>query len=76
MSALKKAIAAVGGVSAAATICDVSSRAIYKWLSAEALPRTEYTGETTYAHKLAKAAGGAFTAEWLLSEASPAKAVA
>ncbi|WJN60912.1 hypothetical protein [Pseudomonas sp. SO81] len=56
MSTLKAAIDAAGGPAAAARICGKSPRAIYKWLAAGALPRTEYTGETKYAELLAAAA--------------------
>ena len=73
MSALKKSIAQVGGAAKAAAICGVSQRAVYKWLSSGSLPRTEYTGETHYAQRLAGASMGQFTAEWLLAEASPSK---
>ncbi|WP_324731004.1 YdaS family helix-turn-helix protein [Pseudomonas paeninsulae] len=73
MGALKEAIEKIGGVTAAATVCGVSQRAIYKWLTTKSLPRTEYTGETKYAEKLAEASGGKFTAEWLLQESSPGK---
>lgn len=73
MSALKESIDKVGGVVKASAACGVSQRAIYKWLTAESLPRTDYTGETIYAKKLADASGGQFTAEWLLSHASPKK---
>lgn len=76
MTALKQAIQKAGGVTKAAEACGVSPRAVYKWISAGCLPRTEYTGETRYAHLLAEASGGEFTAEWLLSEASPSKAAA
>ena len=75
MSALKESITKVGGVAKASAICGVSQRAIYKWLAAESLPRTEYSGETRYAHSLADASGGQFTAEWLLSEAVPGQAL-
>lgn len=53
MITLKDAIEAVGGPEKAAQICGVSARAVYKWLSRRRLPRTEYTGETNYASKLA-----------------------
>ena len=43
----------VGGPAKAASVCDVSVRAVYKWLAAGALPRTEYTGETDYIGKMA-----------------------
>lgn len=76
MSALKASITKIGGVANAASVCGVSRRAIYKWLTAESLPRTDYTGETDYARRLAEASNGQFTADWLLAEASPKKAAA
>lgn len=76
MSALKESIAAVGGVTKASLICGVSPRAIYKWITADSLPRTDYTGETDYAVRLAKASDGKFASEWLLSEAAPNKSAA
>ncbi|MBM1191554.1 hypothetical protein [Pseudomonas weihenstephanensis] len=74
MSALKESITKVGGVAKASAICGVSQRAIYKWIAAESLPRTEYSGETRYAHLLA-AASGEFAAEWLLAKAMPGQAM-
>lgn len=76
MSMLKEVVIAVGGVSRAAEICGVSPRAIYKWLSADLLPRTEYTGETRYAESLAKKAGPQFDPKNILAEASPKKLAA
>ena len=76
MSALKSSIAKAGGVANAAAACGVSQRAVYKWLTAESLPRTDYTGETNYAQRLADASGGQFTADWLLNEARPNKPAA
>ncbi|MAG64618.1 MAG: hypothetical protein CMK74_01905 [Pseudomonadales bacterium] len=76
MTALKQAIKKAGGPAKAAEVCGISQRAIYKWLASGSLPRTEYTGETRYAHQLAEASGGDFTAEWLLAEASPSKSAA
>lgn len=79
MSALKSSIAKAGGVANAAAACGVSQRAVYKWLTAESLPRTEYTGETNYAERLAAAArerGAPFEAAWLLAECAPKKTAA
>lgn len=76
MTALKQAIQKAGGVTKAAEACGVSPRAVYKWISAGCLPRTDYTGETQYAYLLASAAEGAFAAEWLLAAASPNKSAA
>lgn len=74
MSAIRDAIDIVGGPAKAATACSISVRAVHKWLSAGALPRTEYSGETTHAENLAIAADGKFTAEWLKENARPTKA--
>ena len=76
MSAIKESIAAAGGVTKASRVCGVSPRAIYKWITADSLPRTEYTGETKYAERLAEASGGVFTAAWLLNEAAPNRSAA
>lgn len=76
MSALKEAVQSVGGAKAAAKACGVSVRAIYKWIAADALPRTEYTGETDYVVRLAKAAdskGKPFDLDRLKAVASPRK---
>ncbi|MFB8829084.1 hypothetical protein ACE0DR_06160 [Azotobacter sp. CWF10] len=79
MSALRESINKAGGVANAAAICGVSQRAIYKWLTTGALPRTEYTGETNYAVRLAAVAaelGNSFDAAWLLANASPKRSAA
>ncbi|MFS0827625.1 hypothetical protein [Pseudomonas phoenicis] len=79
MQALKKAVDDAGGVAAVALACGKSRRAIYKWLSSGCLPRTDYTGETKYAEKiaaLAKAKGKPFKAQCLLAQVAPAKTVA
>lgn len=76
MRPLKKSIEDAGGVSGVAAACKVSPRAVYKWLAAESLPRTEYTGETDYAKRisdLATSKGKPFEADWLLGEAHPSK---
>ena len=56
MSVLRESIDQAEGVAKASAACGVSQRAIYKWLAAETLPRTEYTGEINYAARLAAAA--------------------
>ena len=79
MSPLKKSIDDAGGVPVVALACGKSPRAIYKWLTADSLPRTEYTGETRYAERiaaLAAAKGKPFEASWLLLEAKPNKTAA
>lgn len=79
MSPLKKSIDDAGGVPVVALACGKSPRAVYKWLTADCLPRTEYTGETRYAERisaLAAANGKPFDALWLLLEAKPNKTAA
>ncbi|WP_312910979.1 hypothetical protein [Stutzerimonas nitrititolerans] len=79
MSAIKKSIDDAGGVIAVSTACEVSPRAVYKWIAAESLPRTEYTGETCHAKRIAELAaanGKAFDPEWLLLNAVPRKSAA
>ncbi|MFL1502132.1 MULTISPECIES: hypothetical protein [unclassified Pseudomonas] len=79
MSPLKKSIDDAGGVPVVALACGKTPRAVYKWLTADCLPRTEYTGETNYAEKiceLATAKGKPFETAWLLSEAHPNKSAA
>jgi hypothetical protein len=77
MSAIKEAVKCVGGAKAAAKACGVSVRAVYKWIAADALPRTEYTGETRYVAHLAEAAatlGKPFDFNRLKAVAAPRKA--
>jgi hypothetical protein len=79
MRPLKKSIDDAGGVPRVAMACGKSPRAVYKWLTADSLPRTEYTGETRYAERIAELAaanGKAFEPAWLLAEAHPKKSVA
>jgi hypothetical protein len=79
MRPLKKSIEDAGGVAAVALVCGKTPRAIYKWLEADALPRTEYTGETQYAKKIAGLAeknGHPFEPAWLLAQAHPNKTAA
>ncbi|MBW9309360.1 helix-turn-helix domain-containing protein [Escherichia coli] len=54
-------------VSVVADVCGVSQRAIYKWMDNGKLPRTEYTGETNYAEKIAHASNGLFSADVILT---------
>lgn len=75
-NAVAFAFEAVGGIGAAAKACRRSYQALNKWRLAGCLPRTEYTGETNYAQRLAIAAGqngNPFEASWLLEAAAPQK---
>ncbi|WP_160286370.1 helix-turn-helix domain-containing protein [Pseudomonas knackmussii] len=79
MSELRQAIDDAGGVASVASACGISLRAIYKWLSSESLPRTEYTGETRYAEliaELADARGKHLDPIALRANASPKKTAA
>ncbi|MCK9799518.1 hypothetical protein M1B34_17850 [Pseudomonas sp. MAFF 302030] len=78
-NAIAFAFEAVGGIGAAAKVCDRSYQALNKWRLAACLPRTDYTGETQYAVLLASAAkqkGNDFESAWLLSASSPQRAAA
>jgi hypothetical protein len=61
---LTKAIKLLGGYEATGRICGVSGKAVQKWESAGRLPRTEATGETSYADAMSKANGE--ISKWLL----------
>lgn len=79
MSPIKKSIEDAGGVIAVSAACKVSPRAVYKWIAADCLPRTEYTGETSHAKRIAELAaanGKPFDHAWLLQIATPKKTAA
>lgn len=63
---LKKAITSVG-IQRVAEKCNVSTRAVYKWVNKGVLPRTDFTGETRYAEIIAELSQGEFTKDDLLS---------
>lgn len=76
MSAISIAIESAGGPIAVAGSCLVSRQSVDKWIAKGSLPRTEYTGETNYAERiaaLAKANGNELDPSWLLREAHPVK---
>lgn len=56
---LRTAINTLGGSSAVARMFHLSNRAVRKWYEQGVLPRSEWTGETTYAVQLSDALGGA-----------------
>jgi len=57
----------IAGLQPTARKCNVSHQAVRKWEAAHTLPRTDYTGETTYAKKLAALTGNKVKAKQLLS---------
>ncbi|BFQ92342.1 MULTISPECIES: helix-turn-helix domain-containing protein [Gallibacterium] len=59
-------------VSEVSAICGVSIRAVYKWRTSNALPRTDYTGETNYSERLAKALNYSVTADEIKRFSNPA----
>jgi len=71
LNPIKHAFDAVGGRTKAALLLGRSYMAMSKMEKRGILPRTEYTGETTYAQILANNSDGAFTAQWLLEKAKP-----
>jgi len=66
MNHLSTAFKKVGGVSVVAKVCNRSVRAVYKWVDKGRLPRTEYTGETSYADKISSLPSADFTKRDLL----------
>lgn len=49
MSAIQVAAELLGGYEATGRVCEVSGKAVRKWVCKGRLPRTEWTGETHYA---------------------------
>lgn len=62
------------GVMAIASACGCSPRAIYKWMKKGSLPRTDFTGETDYADKIAYASEGKYSADLIKQISLPQKA--
>lgn len=48
--------------------CGVSYQAIHKWEKVRRMPRTEWTGETTYSERIEGLTGGVVTREQLLAK--------
>lgn len=65
-TALQRAIRKLGPYKIA-TLCGVKGPSVYKWDKSGYLPRTEWTGETTYAERIAAAMDGEVTVEQLLT---------
>ena len=54
-NAIANAVKLLGGFTVTAHVCGVSYQAVKKWVAKGRLPRTEATGETQYAVKMAEA---------------------
>ena len=65
---LLKAKHILGSYDAVGRVCGVSGKAVMKWVGSGRLPRTEYTGETTYAQAIELATNGTVTIEDLRPE--------
>lgn len=73
---MQKAINAVGGRTKAASLLGISYVAVRKMEEKGALPRTDYTGETSYAQTLASNSNGLISRDWLMDKANPKNATA
>jgi len=62
------------GVITISSACGCSVRSIYKWMKKGSLPRTDFTGETNYAEKIALASHGKFSTELIKTISRPQKA--
>lgn len=71
MNPIQRAVIAVGGRTIASSLLGISYVAVRKMSEKGVLPRTDYTGETNYAHILAANSGGKVTEAWLLDKANP-----
>ncbi|MFC0178974.1 DNA-binding protein [Thorsellia kenyensis] len=67
MYSIKDAILEVG-IHNVANACGVTTRAVYKWISNNYLPKTEFFGGTNYAQKIESLSNGKFKAENLLEQ--------
>ncbi|MBD8159206.1 hypothetical protein IFU23_13960 [Pantoea agglomerans] len=50
-----------------------SLRQIYKWERNNTLPRSDYTGETSFARAIADCSGGKYSAQQVLEAAMPGR---
>lgn len=73
------AVTRAGGAIAVAKACKKTRQAVDKWVRSNQLPRTEYTGETDYAERiadLARARGEEVNPSALRSSAAPGRSAA
>ena len=71
MSPLERAVVFLGGYTPTARICGVTFMTVGRWVKRGRLPRTELSGETSYAAKIERALEGKITEEELLSSCFP-----
>ena len=69
----KKAINSIGQTRLAKA-CGVKQPAVYEW-TIRGLPRTEWTGETSYSAIIEKLSRGEFTRDWMLNGDTESKVV-
>lgn len=65
MNPLERAIE-IAGLQDLARCLNVSYQAVMKWVAAGRLPRSEFSGETTYASTIQDATNGSVTADELI----------
>ena len=58
----------LGSYSAIARVCQVTPATVNKWKRLGKFPRTEYTGETTYAQQISRASSGKLLVSQLLQQ--------
>ena len=73
---MQEAINAVGGRTKASTLLGISYVAVRKMEEKGSLPRTDYTGETSYAQTLANNSNGLIAQDWLMDKANPKNSTA
>ena len=61
------------GLRKVAEVTNRSLRQIYKWERNNTLPRSEYTGETSFAEAIASCSEGKYTAKQILDAAMPGR---